>query len=322
MSEITTVPRPTITRYGADVPKEVLDNIPTFDGKQGELNQFLRTIEFYSTMYRIHKTDLVLLHSRGKVHEIIHHAIAEDADVEWSVIRRKFTSNYGSTRSGIKASVKISKLSMNSEKTVSEYLARAKTLVKSKIKDATSWHQDIDEANAYHVCNRLIKTGLKSRMLRRVSQFKTYKELFNNIEDEWERSYFMEDDFAGKEDTPSAAAEVDEIHAWSEITTDYPVEAEMLAEVNEYHKYGRYPTQHGYWTPRPRLQNFRAPFRGGQGNQRPFTPWYNNPRHLNTTVANQAYTFNSTTPYASINYTPGTFNMGAPLSTYQQVLYN
>ena len=85
----TTVHTPVITRYGADIPKEVLDSISTFDGKQGELNQFLSTIESYSTMYRIHKTDLVLLRSRGKVHEIIHHAIAEDADVEWSVIKKK-----------------------------------------------------------------------------------------------------------------------------------------------------------------------------------------------------------------------------------------
>ena len=73
---------------------------------------------------------------------------------------------------------------MNSEDTVGEYLARAKPLVKSKLKDATAWHHDKDEADAYHVCNRLIKTGLKSRMLRRVSQFKTYKDLFNDIEDE------------------------------------------------------------------------------------------------------------------------------------------
>ena len=45
MSEITTVPQPTVTWYGADVPKEVLDNIPMFDSKQGELNQFLSTVE-------------------------------------------------------------------------------------------------------------------------------------------------------------------------------------------------------------------------------------------------------------------------------------
>ena len=33
ISKIDTVPRTTITRYGADIPKEVLNNIPTFDGK-------------------------------------------------------------------------------------------------------------------------------------------------------------------------------------------------------------------------------------------------------------------------------------------------
>ena len=56
-------------------------------------------------------------------------------------------------------------------------------------------------------------------MLRRISQFKTYKDLFNNIEDEWDWSYFMEDDFAGKEDTPTTATEVDKINAWNETTT-------------------------------------------------------------------------------------------------------
>ena len=50
-------------------------------------------------------------------------------------------------------------------------------------------------------------------------------------------------------------------------------------------------------------------------------PRYNNPRHLNTTVANQAFTFNGTTPHASVSYTPGTFNMRAPFSTQQQVPY-
>ena len=138
VSEIATVPKTTITWYGVDIPKEVLDNIPTFDGKPGGLNQFLSTIESYSTMYRIRKMDLVIMQARGKVHEIIHHALQEDADIEWSAIKRKLTSNYRSTRNGIEASVKISKLSMNSEETVGKYLARAKTLVKSKLKDATA----------------------------------------------------------------------------------------------------------------------------------------------------------------------------------------
>ena len=34
-------------------------------------------------------------------------------------------------------------------------------------------------------------------------------------------------------------------------------------------------------------------------------------------VANQAYTFNGTTPNANVSYTPGTFNMGTPFNTYQ-----
>ena len=318
ISEIATAPNTAITQYRADIPKEVLDNILTFDGKPGELNQFLSTIESYSTMYRIRKTDLAVMRARGKVHEIIHHALQEDADIEWSAIKRKLTSNYGSTRSGIEASVKISKLSMKSEETVGEYLTRAKTLVKSKLKDATAWHHDIDEADAYHICNRIIKTGLKSRMLRRLSQFKSYKDLFNNIEEEWDRSYFMEDDFASKEDNPNTATEVDEINTWNETTTEDPIKADMLAEVNEvYHKYGRYPLHRGYWNTGPRSQNPRAPFRGGRGT----TPRYNNPRHQNTTVANQAYTFNGTTPNANVSYAQGTFNMGAPFNTYQ-VPYN
>ena len=66
---------------------------------------------------------------------------------------------------------------------------------------------------------------------------------------------------------------MDESNAWNETATDDPVEAEMMAEVNEvYHKYSRYPTHRRYWTSRPRLQNFRATFRGGRGNQRSFTP--------------------------------------------------
>ena len=141
--------------------------------------------------------------SQRKSTEIIHQWLQEDADIEWSAIKRKLASNYRSTRSGIEASVKISNLSMNSEETVGEYLTRAKILIKSKLKDATAWHHDIDEADTYHVCNGIIRTGLKSRMLRRLSQFKSYKDLFNNIEEEFDQSYFMEDDFASKEDTPT-----------------------------------------------------------------------------------------------------------------------
>ena len=206
--------------------------------------------------------------------------------------------------------------------TVGEYLARAKILMKSKLKDATAWHHDIDKADTYHICNGIIRTGLKSRMLRRLSQFKLYKDLCNNIEEEWDWNYFMEDDFTSKEDTPNTATEVDKINTWNETTMDDPVEAEMLAEVNKvYHKYGRYQSHCRYWNSGPRPQNPRAPFRGGRGYHKSFTPRYNNPRYQNTMVANQAYTFNGTTPNANMGYTPETFNMGALFNMYQ-VPYN
>ena len=39
----------------------------------------------------------------------------------------------------------------------------------------------------------------------------------------------MEDNFAGKEDTPATTAEVDKINVWNEITTDDPVQVGMFA---------------------------------------------------------------------------------------------
>ena len=180
----TIIQRPPTTKYRADIAKEVLDNIPVFDGKQGELSQNLSSIELYSMMYRVCKMDLVMLHSRGKAHKIISHSVAEDPDAEWSDFKRKLMSNYGSTQSGIEASVKISKLSMTNNETVGEYLARARTLIKSKIKSRVMWKTEFDDTDVYHICSGLLKTGLKSRMLRRVSQFSSYKVFFNHIEDE------------------------------------------------------------------------------------------------------------------------------------------
>ena len=63
----------------------------------------------------------------------------------------------------------------------------------------------------------------------------------------------MEDNLAGKEDMHITAAEVDKIYTWNKTTPEDHTKAEMLAEVNEmYHRYGRYPTQRGYWAPGPR----------------------------------------------------------------------
>ena len=73
------------------------------------------------------------------------------------------------------------------------------------------------------------------------------------------------------------------------------------------------------WTQTTKLQSY---IQGRLRKPETISPRYNNPRHLNTTVANQPYIFNGTTVHASVSYTPGTFNMGAPFSTYQPVPYN
>ena len=70
----------------ATLSKQMIENIPRFDGKQGNVNQFISQIESYSKLYSIHKVELTLLQTLGRPYEILSHAIAEDPDVEWSQI--------------------------------------------------------------------------------------------------------------------------------------------------------------------------------------------------------------------------------------------
>ena len=83
----------------SDLTKEILDNIPTFDGKPSELNQFINTIETVANIYNIPEIQMVLLRTRGKPHKIIMHIIEDDPAAGWEGIKRKLTSNYGATKS-------------------------------------------------------------------------------------------------------------------------------------------------------------------------------------------------------------------------------
>ena len=195
---LNTLYPPCVThQYAAmDVPREIIENIPIFDGKPEELNQFLSTINSYATMYNIRRVNLVMLRSRGKAHKIISHAVAKDPDVEWSTISQKLISNYGTIKGNIEANVKLTKLQMNEDETLGKYLARARMLIKTKLKNPAQWHTEYNDTDAFHVCNGLIKPRLKFCMLSRVHKQRSYKELFKNIEEEWRIGYFMEEDFA------------------------------------------------------------------------------------------------------------------------------
>ena len=101
---------------------------------------------------------------------------------------------------------------MSRDETVGEYLMRARTL----IKNSSMWHTEFEEEDSYHVCNGLLKTGPKSRILRRVSQIQSYKNFFDHIKDEWEQSYFMEDNFAEQNNTQSTTTDVNKIYTFNE----------------------------------------------------------------------------------------------------------
>ena len=288
-----------------DIPREIIENIPVVDGKPDELNQFLSTINSYATMYNMQRVNLVMLRTRGKAHEIVSHAVAEDPDVEWSTISKKLISNYGTIIGNIKDNVKITKLQMKDDEPLGEYLAQARTLIKTKLKNPLQWHTEYNDTDAFHVCNGLNKPRLKYHKLSRIHKMDSYKDLFANIKEEWSHGYFIEKNF-----TEEPKQEMNKIQCWDEQAPKDPQEALMYAEINYvYHKHGRQPPPYTlYQEPRP--QGSGHPFTRGRGGgpqsgmlQPP------GPRQSSTTIANQAYTFNGPTAHPHLSYGPGNLSM-------------
>ena len=155
-------------RHNSDISKEMVDNILVSNGKAGELNQFLCTIESFSKLYRAHKVENVILQTRGKPQEIISHALEDDPDIEWSTIKRKLTSNYGSTKGRIDASLQLRGITMKEDETVGEYLVPARTLIKTKLRVPTQWNTEYDKSNTYYVCNGVRPQNLKKKALNKL----------------------------------------------------------------------------------------------------------------------------------------------------------
>ena len=203
-----------------------------------------------------------MLRTRGKAHKIISHAVAEDPDIEWSTISKKLISNYGATKGNMDANIKITQLEMKEEETVGEYLARSRTLIKTKLKDRNQWLMDYNDTDAFHVCNRINKARLRSCMLPRVQKYSSYKEFFDSIEEEWDRGYIMEDDFIEK-----PKQEFNELQYWEEQTPEDQQEMMIQAEICQiFQKYGRQPPPYGQYRgqrPTDSRQYSGKPYRGG-----------------------------------------------------------
>ena len=290
----------------SDLTKEILDNIPTFDSKPSELNQFVNTIETVVNIYNIPKIQMVLLHTRGKPHEIITHVIEDDPAASWKGIKRKLTSNYGATKSRMDAGIQLKNMAMKENETLGEYLARARTLFKAKLKLDTQWDEEYNPSDMWYIVNGLTLTNLKSRISKNLNTYKSYKQCFDHIEEEWEKTHYLDGEY-----TNQTSSEVNEIQEWEETPTDDPQEQAFQAEVNEvFQRYGRHYNNYqlchqgsnGY---RPQYNRFNQNRNGKFSSNR-----FNTPRHQSTMVANQAYTFNGTTTHPNVSYAPGTLNMG------------
>ena len=255
----------------------------------------------------------MLLCTRGKPHEIITHVIEDDPEAGWEGIKRKLTSNYGATKSRMDAGIQLKNMSMKEDETLGEYLARARTLFKAKLKLDTQWNEEYDPSNMWYVVNGLTLTNLKNHISKKLSTYKSYKQCFNHIEEEWQKTHYLDGEYTSQTQNSS---KVNEIQEWEETPTDDPQEQAFQAEVNEvFQRYGRHYTNNQpchQGTSEYRFQHNRFnQNRNGRftnnhfSNARQFTP-----RHQSTTVANQAYTFNSTTAHPNVSYAPGTLNMG------------
>ena len=296
----------------SDLTKEILDNIPTFNGKSSELNQFINTIESVTNIYNIPEIQIVLLCTRGKPHEIITHVIEDDPAAGWEGIKRKLTSNYDATKSRMDAGIQLKNMSVKEGETLGEYLARARTLFKAKLKLDTQWNEEYDPSDMWYIVNRLTFTNIY-HISKKLSTYKSYKQCFDHIEEEWEKTHYLDGEYTNQAQNSS---EVNEIQEWEETPTDDPQEQAFQAEVNKvFQRYGRYYTnnqpchqgKNGYRFQHNRFnQNRNGRFTNNRfSNPRQFTP-----RHQSTTVANQVYTFNGTTAHPNVSYTPGTLNMG------------
>ena len=171
----------------SDLTKEILDNVPIFDGKTSELNQFINTIESVTNIYNIPEIQIMLLQTRSKPQEIITHIIEDDSEAGWEGIKRKLTSNYGATKSRMDAGIQLKNIFMKEGKTLGEYLARARTLFKGKLKFNSQWNEEYDPSNMWYVVNGLTLTNLKNHISKKLSNYKSYKQCFDHIEEEWEK---------------------------------------------------------------------------------------------------------------------------------------
>ena len=112
----------------------------------------------------------------------------------------------------------------------------------------------------WYVVNGLKLTNLKNHISKKLNNYKSYKQCFNHIEEEWEKTHYMDSEYA---DQIQNSNEVSKIQEREDIPIEDPQEQAFQAEVNRvFQKYGRQYTNNQPWYQRP--SGFR--FQGSRSN--------------------------------------------------------
>ena len=89
----------------------------------------------------------------------------------------------------------------------------------------------------WYVMNGLTLTNLRNQINKKLSNYKMYKQCFDHIQEEWERTHYLDGEYANQNQSSS---EVNKILEWEETPSEDPQEQAFQAEVNEvFQKYGR-----------------------------------------------------------------------------------
>ena len=100
---------------------------------------------------------------------------------------------------------------------------------------------ECDESDMWYVVHRLrLMFNPKNFMLKKICKYNSYKQCFDTIEEAWEETHYMDDDYM---EQAQSTNEINKIQECDETTLDDQQEYAFQAEVNEiYQKYGRqYP---------------------------------------------------------------------------------
>ena len=202
------------------------------------------------------------------------------------------------------AGIQLKNMTMKENETLGEYLARARTLFKAKLKLDMQWDEEYDPSDMWYIVNGLTLTHLKNRISKKLNTYKSYKQCFDHIKEEWQKTHYLDGEY-----TSQTSSEVNKIQEWEE-TTDDPQEQAFQAEVNEvFQKYGTTTTtNHATIAQMATDPSITDSTQTETADSQATTSTHPDTKAQQWPTRHT--TFNGTTTHPNVSYAPGTLNMG------------